>query len=70
MDCNNKTGLFVQLCWTNNILVGIGTSKTHMTPVVYSNTNDPMRKLVSENTSIGDKYKGVVVDPTNTDITS
>ncbi len=68
MDCNNKTGLFIQLCRSNNILVGIWSSMTHMTPVVYSHKDDEMRKYIRANTSVWSAYNGVVVDPTNTDV--
>lgn len=70
MDCNNKTGLFIQLCRANNILVGIWSSITHMTPVVYSHKDDAMWKLIKANTSVWYVYNWIVVDPTNTDITS
>lgn len=68
MDCNNKTGLFVQLCRSNDILVGIWSSLTHMTPVVYSHKDDAMRKLIKANTTVWYTYNWIVVDPTNTDI--
>jgi len=70
MDCNNKTGLFIELCRSNNILVGIWSSMTHMAPVVYSHRDDDMRKYIKENTSIWSTYNWVVVDPTNTDMMS
>lgn len=70
MDCNNKTGLFIQLCRSNNIIVWIGSSLTHMTPVVYSHTHDAMRNMIKANTSIWDTYNGIVVDPTISDFTN
>lgn len=72
MDCNNKTGLFVQLCWSNDILVWAGMSQTHVAPVVYTHGSDKMRNFAKSNTSFslnGQKYKGVVVDPTGSDFT-
>lgn len=70
MDCNNKTGLFIQLCRSNDILVWVGSSLTHMTPVVYSNKNDAMRKIIKANTAVWYTHNWIVVDPTNTDISN
>ncbi len=70
MDCNNKAGLFVQLCWVNNIVVGLGSSMTHMSPVVYSDVHDNMRNFIKPNTSVWSMYNGAIVDPTNTDISN
>jgi hypothetical protein len=33
-DCNNKTGLFLQLCKANGILSAIGISPGHAFPLV------------------------------------
>jgi len=71
IDCNNKTGLFVQFCRANGIPVGIGHSPTHIAPFVYTHEDDVLWQYLKSYTNFTSRwttYNWIVVDPSNTSI--